>query len=331
MPRYLIHIGPHKTGTTYLQRSFAQLRPALRSRGVEYPSHWGGAGGHHQLVDQIQSNDIAPLSAAFRQLNRSDATSVLLSSEMLACLTKDDIACLHHLLGGQPATIIFYARRWSELLPSNWREAVKHGSLLTLPEFVMSSLADPVAADVINFDRVLSRWGAVFGQENLRLASYSAVVDAGQDLLIHFATHFLDWPDIPPTNLGRINESLQMVDCEILRSLNALEWTRARESRERLYHRYIAIRNRLPVSFLVEQAMQYVVDKVRIDDASPSLVMLHSAIANRYRTVLVPPLSADGLFIPRLAETLFVRPDYLMARGVLETLRRMQTTLLEAS
>jgi hypothetical protein len=331
VPRYLIHIGPHKTGTTYLQRSFAQLRPALRARGIDYPDDWGGADGHHRLVEQLWANDLAAAQAAFDRLHRGEAATVLLSSETLAYLGDDDVARLHAMLRGQPATIIFYARRWSELLPSSWREMVKHGSLLTLPEFVLSCLGDPAASEVINFDRVLGRWGSVFGADVLRVASYSAVLDAGQDLLTHFASRFLDWPDMPETGVGRVNESLHMVDCEIIRSLNALEWTRARESRQRLYHRFLAQRDRLPVGFLVEQAMQYVVDTVRINDAAPGLAALHAAIADRYRPVLVPPLAPDGLlFAPRLGETLFIRPDYLMAKGVMETLRRMQTTLLEA-
>jgi hypothetical protein len=32
-------------------------------------------------------------------------------------------------LAGAPTTVVFYCRRWSELIPSLRRETVKHGSL----------------------------------------------------------------------------------------------------------------------------------------------------------------------------------------------------------
>jgi hypothetical protein len=328
MPRYLIHIGPHKTGTTYLQRSFEQMRPALMAHGICYPGCWGGSDGHHRLVEQIWRDEDHIAKAEADRLNRAGAGTILLSSETLSYLSDGDVRRLHAILGGEPATIVFYCRRWSELLPSSWRELVKHGSLTTLPEFVLSCLGDPTASEVVNFDRVLGRYATVFGAENLRVASYNGVLAAGEDLLTHFCRCFLDWPGVPPTGFGQINVSLDLVDSEVLRALNALEWTRAREDRLRLYHRYMAAKDALPVRWLVEQAMQYVVDSIRINDAAPALTQLHAGIAERYRQALVPPLPDGGLFEPRSPDVLYVRPDYIMAKGAMETLRAIQDTLL---
>src|SRR6185312_4862270 len=36
-PRYVIHIGPHKTGTTYLQHAFAKTQKELLAEGIYYP------------------------------------------------------------------------------------------------------------------------------------------------------------------------------------------------------------------------------------------------------------------------------------------------------
>jgi hypothetical protein len=330
VPRYLLHIGPHKTGTTYLQRSFDQLRPVLAARGICYPDCWGGADGHTSLAEQIQTGNDHVSREEFRRLNQAGWDTVLLSSETLSYFSDDEVRRLHALLEGEPATVVFYCRRWSELIPSSWREMVKHGSLMTMPEFALSCLGDPTASEVVNFDRVLARYAAVFGAGNLRIASYNGVLEADEDLLVHFCRSFLAWPDVPPTGVGRVNESLDMVDSEILRALNALEWTRAREARLRLYHRYMAARDTLPVRWLVEQSIQYTVDSIRIDDAAPPLARLHSDIARRYRPVLVPPSPGSGLFEPRSSGVLYIRPDYIWAEGVMETLRGMQETLLAA-
>ena len=40
MTRFIIHIGPHKTGSTYLQNHLTQNRAALIGRGIYYPREW---------------------------------------------------------------------------------------------------------------------------------------------------------------------------------------------------------------------------------------------------------------------------------------------------
>ena len=330
MPRYLIHIGPHKTGTTYLQHAFTRLRPELAERGVIYPEQWGGRHGHHALAMAIEGCD-ASLPAAFEAFHRPDVQTVLLSSETLAFASDADVGRLHALLGGEPAILVFYCRRWSELIPSSWHEIVKHGSLITMPEFVLGCLSDPPASSLVNFAHVLDRYAKVFGASALRVVSYNGVLEAGQDLFTHFCRNFLSWPHPPPAGLGRVNVSLEMVDSEIIRSLNVLEWTRAREGYQRLYRYYMAAKAELPVGWVVEQSMQYVVDKIRINDASPALAQLHAGIVSRYDTALVPPHPPLGLFEPRAAEVNYIKTDYLFVDGVMEVLRGMQDSLLRAS
>ena len=40
--RLIVHIGPRKTGTTYLQRVLQQLSPSLKAQGVLYPTDYRG-------------------------------------------------------------------------------------------------------------------------------------------------------------------------------------------------------------------------------------------------------------------------------------------------
>jgi hypothetical protein len=330
VPHYLIHIGPHKTGTTYLQHAFTRLRPELAARGILYPSQWGyGQHGHHDLPPALAHQDDEALESAFAAFNRSDADTILLSSETFSYAADADVRRLHALLAGQPATIVFYGRRWSELLPSSWREGVKAGSLATMPEFILSHLANPTATAVVDFGQVLDRFAAVFGLAALRVASYNSVREAGEDLLLHFCRNFLAWPDPPQTNFGRVNESLDMVDTEIIRVLNALEWTRTRGVSPFLFKNYIDAKPDLPIRWLVEKAMQFVVNRVRIDDTAPALVRLHADTAMRYETALVGPVPKAGLFEPRVADVNYIQSDYLLVDEVMETLRDMHRTLLD--
>jgi hypothetical protein len=329
VPRYLIHIGPFKTGTTYLQHAFTQMRPELAARGIVYPEVWGGPHGHHALADSLVTGDGASLREAFGRLNHSGAEVVLLSSEEFAKLGEASVHRLHALIGSGAVTVVFYCRRWSELIPSLWREAIKHGSLTTFPEFALSCLSDPIAAEELNFGHVLTRYTSVFGERALKLVSYNGVLEAGMDLLTHFSQHFLGWANPPASGLGRVNESLDMVDSEIIRALNALEWTRAREDRKRLHKPFLEAKDELPVRFLVERSMQFLVNSIRLDDAAPILARMHTELADRYKAALVPPFPVGSLFKPRCTDVSYIRQDYLFAEEVLDTLRAMQTTLLQ--
>ena len=307
------------------------MRPALAARGIGYPDVWGSRQGHVLLTDRLSRGDIEPLQRQFDAFAQSTRFhTILLSSETLAHSTDAQVQRLRELLRDSPVTIVFYFRRWSELIPSHWREVIKHGALDSLPEFTLRCLGNPADIEIVNFARVLDRYGSAFGAGNLRAVSYNAVLEAGQDLLTHFCACFLNWPDPPPTNLGRVNELLDLVDCEVIRALNALEWTRARDARENLFRRYTSMKSALPIRWLVDQAMQFTVNRVRIDDRTAGLAQLHDQIATRCRQVLEAPSPGGRLFEPRVAEIDYIQSDYLMQPGIMEALRDIQAKLLAA-
>ena len=332
MPRYLVHIGPHKTGTTYLQHAFTRLRPLLEVRGTLYPHRWGsGEHGHHELRAALAQPDTDGLATAFEAFNRSRADTVLLSSEDLTYATDAEVRRLHSLMAGQSTTVVFYCRRWSELIPSCWRESVKHGSLSTLPEYVLECLGNPTASPIVDFRHILDRFAAVFGPGSIRLVSYNGILEAGEDLLTHFCRSFLSWPDPPPNELGRVNVSLDMVDSEMIRTLNTLGWIQFRDGFPLLQEKYLAAKAELPVRWIIEKSMQFVVNTLRIDDAAPALALLHDDIVKRYRTALRPPFPARRLFEPSSATVTYIRPDYLLAEGVMDVVRTMHATLLRVA
>jgi len=121
MPNYVIHVGPLKTGSSYLQWSFLKYRNELLARGICYPDDWGTVNAHYWLVDRLLAGDMAPLAADFDRLSRSGYETILLSSEGLSGLNTEQIGRLRDLLGGAQISIVFYCRCWSEILFSSWR------------------------------------------------------------------------------------------------------------------------------------------------------------------------------------------------------------------
>ncbi|WP_428487918.1 hypothetical protein [Rhodopila sp.] len=299
----------------------------MASRGINYPDLWGSYGGHHDLAMALASGTDGALSTMFSEFNHAGAETILLSSETLSYANDAEIRRLHGLLSGQPTTIVFYCRRWSELIPSCWHEMVKQGSFRTLPEFALSCLQDPWTCPTLNFELVLARYAAVFGHDSLRIVSYNGVLETDDDLLTHFCRHFLNWPDPPSPGLGRVNVSNDMMDTEIIRALNALEWTRARDGKCVLYPFYLDAKDSLPLFWLIKQ-MKCEVDAIPLDDAVPGLAQLQAHIAGQYQAALVPPYPDGRLFTPRAAKVWHVRPDYQTSPWVMEMLRGMHAKLL---
>jgi hypothetical protein len=52
MPEFIIHIGPHKTGSSYLQNALGSMADQLHGRGVLYPGDLGPK-GHIMLAQNL--------------------------------------------------------------------------------------------------------------------------------------------------------------------------------------------------------------------------------------------------------------------------------------
>lgn len=316
-PRYLLHIGPHKTGTTYLQVLFRELAPALRERGILYPSLWtvDGPPGHVQLFRLLREGNDAALREGFRELEAEAPEEILISSEDLSLLSLDEAARLKANLGERQLRIVFYCRNWMSLLPSSWQEVVKNGETLTFPEFMMQHLGNPYASTTINYGTRLDSFVKTFGKDSVSLVSYSNIVDKGGDIGEHFFRQFLHWSDAPLIPAIRPNISLSLQDAEMIRILNRLEGIPGSSVTER----YLRMKARLNLG-KVFAAMEKHVSVIWVNENSPALRRLHEEMFREYGDRLVPPQFEKYFFIQRLGDLEYVSEGYLLARGVAQAL-----------
>jgi hypothetical protein len=319
MPRYLIHIGSHKTGTTYLQIVFRTLAPELSKRGILYPEQWTASGvspGHVRLVQRLRAGKDAALAEEFQQLNGSRYELILISAEDLSLLPRDSVDLLRSYLENQQVTIVFYCRRWLNLLPSSWQEIVKHGRSMTLPEFVACQFMDPFASNTINYATRLDFFDQTFGRQNLCLVSYDNIVEQGGNLAEHFFRSFLSWPNAPVIRGIRPNPSLSIQDTEVIRALNSVDPTQGPGLRER----YLKMRPQLDLSSIFA-AMEGHRAKLWINEHSANLNAVHAANFKKYGGRLIAPRSEECFFVPKQGNLEYIKESYLLADGVREALR----------
>jgi hypothetical protein len=332
MPRYLIHVGPHKTGTTYLQLRFDAARERLRKAGVAYPGEWSSAEGepsHRKLVVGLREAHVAQLRSQFEAIERTDPDYVLISAEGLNHLQQPALELLKTLIGGHPVTVLFYCRRWSELLPSRWQEEVKHGHDETFPEFLSIHAIDPFESSVLNFARRLDIYSNVFGRENIKVVSYSNLCDAGIDLAEHFFAAFLPQhrsllDGLPELPIARPNQSWPPLKVEVIRALNAFNARSGMPVSSALRDWYMAHAGQFDLADL-SAAIEANAATLPFSDASPAAQLLHDRVSATYGDLMVPPAQPGCLFAPAQAEIVFFRQRYLTDRSAREVLDKVYT------
>lgn len=97
--RLVLHVGLHKTGTTFVQHHLLHHREALRRAGVLVPQTGfeekvagrpGALSGHQGLVQALRQSDARPWQALHKEIAQSTARTVLISAENLGFPTAPD-------------------------------------------------------------------------------------------------------------------------------------------------------------------------------------------------------------------------------------------------
>ena len=326
MPEFVIHIGPHKTGTTYLQLHFRAMRAGLEERGIVFPEFWQLAPGNPSqlpLTQQLRDGEVDLLRPRFEELLASGAERILLSSEDLSNLDAPALELLRSLIGGNPVKIVFYLRRWSELVPSSWQEGMKHGQFRTLPEFILSHIQQPQVSRLLNFDLKMSRFAEIFGADSIKLVSYSELRDRNIDLFKHFAASFLDWPDAQVRRkLTSPNSSRTPENAELLRAVNAMTAQRGDTPDAALRRRLDMNRNALDLEKLFA-AMRNHQRTMHFNDAGTALRDLHRNLVQAHIDKVVEPKRNKVLFRPRSANLAYIGGDYQLEPEVVPALEAM--------
>jgi hypothetical protein len=315
--QFVVHIGPHKTGTTYVQETLAALRGRLLERGIYVPSIWNAAPGlpsHMQLAWAIRSGNLTLIQGQVQEILAHRHRYVVISCEALSRLRHEQVAQLRQLLGPSPVQVVYYVRRWPERLPALWQESVKFGQTATFPEFLARQLAGYDTSELRD-TVMIDRFNTVFGASQVKVVAYSHLIERNLDIAGHFLASFLGITDIELPAAGRPNRSLPILDTELIRALNTIHVRRGGEKTSALRQWYLAHKERLVPNSVLEN-MRDSRGTIRLDEAAPPFALAAQDLLTRYASSIVPPRRMDGLHELRAIEVPFIRQDYLLEPSV---------------
>ena len=220
----VVHIGPRKTATTYLQQNLYRNRAELLARGWLYPVLAINAqNAHHEVVASLAQIKAGKgrLATSIRKAGKKASESganILISSENFRKWKAADFRILGERFGQSEIRLAYTLRDPVDRMVSLWGEAVKNGKAPSLPAFVRKQLADPLKSASLNplieLRPILAEPGL-----QLRVLDYEALKRSKTDIYQAFGLHILGLDDLVPAKLTRSNESFPAGVLDYLRLL----------------------------------------------------------------------------------------------------------------
>ncbi|WP_330283448.1 hypothetical protein [Streptomyces sp. NBC_00588] len=228
----LLHIGPHKTGTTAIQGALFDARDRLPEHGVEFPGNT-----RHPMEAVLAAvarpammGDAVPTEQHWarlvQQVKAAGRRTAVISSEFFADAEDDDtIARIVEQLGGDRVHVLVTLRPLARIMPSQWQQYVQNGLRMGYEDWLKHMLRKaPYEQPNPSFwrrhrhDRLVERWVRAVGPERVTVV---VVDDRDRDRLMRTFEALLGLPEnllqpVPDT----ANRSLTLAETEMLRNLN---------------------------------------------------------------------------------------------------------------
>ncbi len=236
----LLHIGPHKTGTTALQGACHRARGTLRKHGVVYSKAGRQAKDPAIAIAKADPTpaEREPWEAFCTEAAESGERRFFASSEFFATASAEAAqAAVKELAGdGGSVHVVVTLRPLRKIMPSHWQQYVKHGLCDSYETWLDGMLRKPPYREptpdfwhLQRHDELVERWAAAAGPENTTVI----VVDESEPLWqFRVFEQLLDLPEgllEPEERHG--NSSLTQSEAELLLQLN-------RKLRDRNWSRY---------------------------------------------------------------------------------------------
>ncbi|MDT9700026.1 hypothetical protein [Streptomyces sp. P17] len=245
----LLHIGPHKTGTTSIQGALFAAKEAMAAHGVDFP-----ATSRHPMSAALavcarpgMLGDSKPTERHWETLVEQVAATgrrtCVISSEFFADAPDDEtVERIVQELGGDRVHVLVTLRPLVRIMPSQWQQYVQNGLRVGYEGWLRHMLKKaPYEKPTPSFwrrhrhDRLVERWMRVVGADRVTVV---VVDDRDRGGLMRTFEALLGLPgnllqEVPDT----ANRSLTLAETEMLRNLN--KEFRGNELPEELYSQLI--------------------------------------------------------------------------------------------
>jgi hypothetical protein len=251
-PRAILHIGPHKVASSYIQAKLCEERDLLESIGFTVPiaktcekcqaKHFAGVAaqlrGSMPKAEKFgcSPDPVADLKEALKSTNGS----IILSSEGFDLLGDDAVGELADILSDYKTTIVMYYRLKLEHIVSYFTQIQRsRNSPMSFLDFIWKIVSsidpdagpnDPVTGlNGLCYKRLFESYGRHFGEENLSIIYYNGLKDADLDPWEVLMKEVLSYKEytLPEQGVQRKNVSPNPFHLSMAAHYYKLTWARS--------------------------------------------------------------------------------------------------------
>lgn len=212
--RAILHIGQHKTGTSFIQHQFRRNEAVLRAHGVLYPlreaNHSFALSGLFRRRNPAKAPSVTDHYVAAGEQGRRDFAAelagadwsrLMLSGEVVSTFRRADLIELRDWLRGHVDVIriVLVVRD-----PVDWAVSVAQERLKTRGD-VATLLAQPAQ---VRWADIVTRMREVFGQRALTVLEYEQLATVRE----RFAARFALSAGLPPRVAATLNSAAEGVN-----------------------------------------------------------------------------------------------------------------------
>lgn len=233
-PLTILHIGPHKSGTTSIQLALYRARSTLLTQhGIRYLTDARRINSNVAIhafrsrASQHLEYGSKPPRLFWSQLREQVLTSnrSVVSAESLSRLTDEEVTLLRAELAGTSVRILITMRPLVRMVVSQWQQIVQNGPAPELCEFSegvingvintprMKGRSEVVAG--LQHDALVRRWSRAFGPEKLEVV---VADDANPELLYARVADVIGVPQAVLLTEKTANRSLTWPEAELIRA-----------------------------------------------------------------------------------------------------------------
>ncbi len=223
------HVGLPKTGTTYLQTVLWGNADVVREQGVLLPGrsvreHLWASGGVREDPRLRRRGPRAP--GAWDRIVadvRAWPGTAVISHEFFAAASPEQVHRAVEQLAPAEVHVVVTAREIVGLVTARWQEYVKNGARTRIDRYPAREETSPHNEwdwGTLDLADVLGRWGSAVPPERVHVLPLPAPGAPRDDLWARFAGLIGIDPDSCDLSASVLNESLGVVEVELLRRIN---------------------------------------------------------------------------------------------------------------
>ena len=179
--KVILHIGPHKTGTSSIQKMLFDNRKSLEKKNILYPNFANKEGwGHHIIHKELKQGNLDDKFFLNLSSKNHNTHTLLLSSENFVRCSSDELETLSCLLDCSDIKVIMFLRIPSRRLISLWKETIKHRSNIPISTFLLQHISRPKLSEVINPYITYEKFKLTF--KNIKVINYENCIKNNKNI-----------------------------------------------------------------------------------------------------------------------------------------------------